>query len=452
MIQEVPVGYSIELFRNQAAVANFDCLICLNIRKNPVLCVKGHGYCRSCIEEWKESGKEDANKCPECKELLDTLVPNRDAGRTIDESLVYCYTRLPGLLAGGAGDAAAADATEDVTDEEEQPATSSSSSSSSAAGQKRKNGTTAVAAKKAKARVDHCTWTGMLQDAAGHFHECDYAGVVCSFEGCDVVVARKDKAGHEAACDHGTMACKWRGCDMRMMIGELDQHQAVCPKRSVTCPNAGCGFLIPFENLAVHKACYCQHEEVPCPFASVGCTARVKRKDVDSHEDSAMKQHNRLLLRNASEQQQLIESLKHHVMPVDEIIVFHVKHDELTGKVPFVPRFPIAPKRLYSENRVVRGYPTSLYVQTNDARPEFKDHYGVCLCVQGGKVQYTFELVHHDGQRASAIKCSGECTYTADLCAKGYPTFISKARLASPDNNPYVKEGYVTFKCTFKFV
>jgi anion-transporting ArsA/GET3 family ATPase len=57
-----------------------------------------------------------------------------------------------------------------------------------------------------------------------------------------------------------------------------------------------------------------------------------------------------------NELQQAHESLKHHVMPVDGIIVLQVKYDELTGKVPFVPKFPSWPNRLCSEFKQSRGW------------------------------------------------------------------------------------------------
>ncbi len=142
-------------------------------------------------------------------------------------------------------------------------------------------------------------------------------------------------------------------------------------------------------------------------------------------------------------------------MPVDEIIVLQVKHDELTGKVPFVPRFSTEPNRLCSEHRVVRGYKAHLFVLTKDTRPENQDYFGVYLDLGRGrfpcKVQFNFELVHRGWNPASTVRARGEFTYT-QAQAWGLPDFISKARLASPDNNPYVKGGYVTFKCTFKIV
>jgi hypothetical protein len=410
MIQQPPAEYDSALFVNP--VSQFECSICHNIQNDPVLCREGHGYCRSCIERWKER----SNGCPLCLVALDILVPNRNMRDMIAESLVYCYSRLSGFA--------------DASDDESEAGDG--------------------------VRVDHCTWTGKLQDAAAHFRECDYAGVVCSFQGCGAVVFRKDKARHEATCDHRTIACKWNGCDVKKMRGaELDQHQAECPKRRVVCPIPGCRSLIAFDTVNVHQVRHCEYQVVACPFASVGCTASMLRKDVDSHEDAAIKQHNRLLLRNVNEQRQLIVSLKDQVMPVDERIVLQVKHDELTGKVPFVPRYPTQPNRLYSEKTVVRGLTTSLFMVPKSARPECKDHYGAYIEVHGGpyadKVQHTFELVHHDGNPASAVKSTFEYTYAKAVSVWGFPLFISKARLANPDNNPYVKDGYVTLTCAFKF-
>jgi hypothetical protein len=94
-------------------------------------------------------------------------------------------------------------------------------------------------------------------------------------------------------------------------------------------------------------------------------------------------------------------------------------------------------------------------VQTKHFSAQYQDHYGVHVEVAGGpfpcRVQFTVELAHHDGLPASAVKRTTDSAYPKAQ-ALGYPDFISKARLASPDNNPYVKDGYLTFKCTFKIL
>jgi hypothetical protein len=432
MMQAPPAFYNIQLFVHPESVANYKCPLCSNVQKDPLQCKQGHGHCKLCIEA--------KTTCPTCFETLDILVPNRDAGRTIAESLVYCYTRLPYLLAQEV------DGADDAEENEE-----SASSSSSVARRTRNQGSTASAK---RARVDHCTWTGKLQDAAAHFRECDYSGVVCSFDGCGAVVTLKDLNAHESGCGHRALPCKWFGCGEVLKGAELDRHQAECPFRLVVCPNAGCGSRVAASYLLTHRA-YCTCEVVPCPFAAHGCTARVLRKDVDSHEDTAMKQHLRLVMKKVTEQQLLIESLQDQVMPVEEVIVLQVKHDELTGKVPFEPQNPAAPTTLYSEGRHMRGYMAHIFVLTKSDKPENQDHYGLYLSVRGGpfprKVSATSELLHHDGNPQSAVKYTRENTY-ARAESWGNPKFISKALLTSPDNNPYVKDGYVTFKCTFKFV
>jgi hypothetical protein len=132
-----------------------------------------------------------------------------------------------------------------------------------------------------------------------------------------------------------------------------------------------------------------------------------------------------------------------------------VKHAVLTGREPFVSRYPNYPARLYSEDKVLHGHKVAMYVQTKDVDPLCQDYYGLHLDISAGnfpcKATYTLELVHYDGNPQSAVKREEEYTFTKTDCW-GYSRFIAKARLASPDNNPYVKDGYVTFKCAVKIV
>jgi hypothetical protein len=414
-------------------------------------------------------------KCPICKvKLANELISNLAVKKLINASTVYCYTRVPALEAGGHGNA------------ENNGSSSSSSSSRSSSGRRRN----------VRPRIDHCTWEGKLEDAVTHFHECGYAGVKCTHAGCDKVVARRDMAEHEATCLHRTERCGM--CESLQKAADLAQHQLVCLKRLVACDNHGCGARVAFDELAAHKASDCGYEEVGCPFADMGCTARMLRKDIDSHEDAALKQHNRLLLGKAKEQQQInkqtqaahdeqqasheevkqeleelkeaheelkvahdelqqeLEELKGRVKGLEyEVITLRVRHAPLTGREPLVPLYPTQPTRLYSEEKEVQGHTVCIYADTNNDKPENQNYYGFHLAVLNGpfpcKVTCTWELVHHDGNPLSAEETEDEYTFTEAWCW-GYHRFISKARLASPDNNPYVKDGYVTFKCTVKIV
>ena len=437
-----PDFHQSELFVNRSSLENhLQCIICSNIQKNPVQCTEGHGYCRSCIVTWKESNQENSSVCPTCKVPLDTLVPNRAGESILLESLVYCYTRLPSLT----GD----------NENEEDDGNSTITCSSIGADGKRKmlvGGTGKGCRKKTKA--SHCTWEGMLKDAADHFNECPFVGVKCGFDGCDQIVVRSEMAEHRVGCVHRTAMCKWDGCLRHFKVTGMEQHQLVCPRRAVKCPNAaaGCSRIIPFEDLVRHRAT-CQYEVCACPFADVGCEARMLRNEIDKHEDDECKKHNRLLLKNAQEQRQVIASLKDQLLPIlseGESIVFRVKHDVLIGKEPIVPRYMKFPTRLYSEDFEVRGYKAALYVETAHST-----NYGAYLQLSGGpfpcKMVNTFEVVHHDGKAVSAKKNTSTETYIRIQQPMGTYMLISKAAIAAPDN-PYVKDGYVTFKGTFKFV
>jgi hypothetical protein len=116
-------------------------------------------------------------------------------------------------------------------------------------------------------------------------------------------------------------------------------------------------------------------------------------------------------------------------------------------------RLPTGSTRLYADDRMVRGFNVRLFVQTKETRPEHQDYYGVYIEIAGShfpcRVRSILELVHHDGLAASAVKRSVERACTSDTCW-GVSPFIAKVCIASPGNNPYVRDGYVTFKCTFK--
>jgi len=269
-----------------------------------------------------------------------------------------------------------------------------------------------------------------------------------------VLLARRDLAEHQRSCEHSKRACKWAGCGATFAIEALAAHENNCIKRVVGCPNNGCNAArIAFDVLVAHRRT-CWYETVPCPFAGVGCEDRMQRKDVDKHKRDAMVAHNELLLAKVCGMQQELNAVKEEGgRRGKEVIVLRVKHAELTGAEPFVPRYSTHPNKIFSEKRVVDGRTFRLMVETNDSRAP--DHYGIYFYVDGGplpcKVKRTLELVHHDGKAASAQVKSGERTYETHS-ARGYNDFVPKALLADAATSPYVKNGHVTFKCTFEIV
>ena len=55
---------------------NFECTICLDTAKEPVLTKCGHMFCWPCIYNWLDS-KQGKAKCPNCKNIItkDDLIP-----------------------------------------------------------------------------------------------------------------------------------------------------------------------------------------------------------------------------------------------------------------------------------------------------------------------------------------------------------------------------------------
>ena len=427
----------------RANLLQYACCICKNVPKNAVQCATGDMMCRSCTDDWKRWSTE----CPKCKVQLDVLKADHAVDKAVGEEMVVCFTRLD-------NDGKRVDDENDESGAGADSSSSSSSSSSAAVGMKRNASAAGVGGQGKKAKVDACDWVGPLKHAEQHFKVCPYAGVRCLYEGCGTLVARRDLVEHQRTCEHSTRPCKWAGCGASFAIDALAAHENNCVKREVGCPNNGCKVKrIASDALVAHRR-KCQFETVPCPYANAGCTDRMQRKDVDKHKRDAMEQHSELFYSKLCDLQQQFNILREeNDSRGEEVLEIKVKHAELTGAEPFVPRDPANTRKLYSEKRVVDGRTFCLEINTESSRAP--DHYGVFLELTRGpvpcKVKYTIELVHHDGRAASAKKMNHETTYEAHV-GRGYTQFVRKARLADAATSPYVKNGYVTFKCTFEVV
>ena len=346
----------------------------------------------------------------------------------IENAQVYCFTRLPALEAANTSTNSNAvtdvDADDDDVDEavgkkraRAVPAGSGSSSSSSSSSS---SGT--AAAKRTKS--DHCTWTGKLQDAKQHFNECVYAGALCGF-GCGAVVRRIDISEHEAS---------------------------ICPKREVPCTNVGCTAVMPGPMIAAHKANDCLYEVVNCPFSGVGCTERMLRKDIETHEEAAMKQHNRLLLQDNRLLRQDHLSL-HQTMAKQEDMLNRQLH-QLVYKMKLADLVVDGVVDVYSDHKTFGAY--NAYVGVEKGYAYNRDFCGVYLGLNDGPfpchVSFTVEIVHWDGKSESAHKreFTTTTTYDQEEC-KGRATFIALSKLTAAVS-PYVNNGHVTFIITFRFL
>jgi len=58
-------------------VSHFECKICMDVAKSPVVTQCGHLYCWECILRWSEHKKSESIECPVCNYVLNVnkLIP-----------------------------------------------------------------------------------------------------------------------------------------------------------------------------------------------------------------------------------------------------------------------------------------------------------------------------------------------------------------------------------------
>ena len=456
-----PDVLSSSLFVDSSLIESLECIICTNVLNDPITCRNGHGFCRTCLEESMKTKKQ----CPTCKVAMTraSIGSNLYVKNQIENAHMYCFTRLEALEAANTSNSSNAvtdvDANDDDDDDDDvideaagkkrtrAVPTGSESSSSSSSSSSRSSSSGPAAAKRAKS--DICTWTGKLHGAKQHFKECVYAGALCGF-GCGAVVRRIDMSEHEAS---------------------------LCPKQ-VQCTNVGCTAVMPEPMIAAHKANDCPYEVVDCPFSCVGCNERVLRKDVESHEEAAMKQHNRLLMQGMQTQQQDnlsfrqdnhsfrqdnlsfrqdilssrqdIQLLRQDNLSLQQKVAEQEKRldrqlHQLVYKVKLADLVRAGEVNMQSDEKMFGAYKAYVHVQKGHANNG--DCCGVYLCLKNSPfpchVSRTFEIVHWDGKPESACKKENTATYE-EAEGDGWSKFIPLSKLTAAAS-PYVKDGHVTF-------
>ena len=430
-----PKYFPLELFVNNEFVEENDleCSICANVNNDPHQCRNGHSFCRDCLV--KSLSKQEV--CPECREktTLQTMSSNRMAKNMIDRADVYCFTHLEAL--------------QNSADENDE-----------AAGSKRKRSS------KATKKLDYCKWTGKLCDASAHFDECEHAGSTCENDGCPVVVKRKDMDQHEASCPYRTQPCAW--CHKHFLIAgrrgskiSISDHESICPKREVNCTHThlGCKAVMCADMLEEHLADDCMYETVACPFSTVGCDEWMMRKDIDSHEEAAAKQHNRLMLKDIQSLRTTVEEQEEKAVEQDETIQSLLKKTTEQESPLHVITFCVHVMELLSYSDRVTRVSNWLLAERYSASVEVdkghnSDCCGVYLRLMDGpfpcRVTCSFEVVHWDGNSASICKREKSIPY-GNAAARGINRMIALDAL-NDAMSPYVNNYQVTFIARFRIL
>ncbi|XP_065910387.1 TNF receptor-associated factor 3-like [Dysidea avara] len=209
----------------------------------------GQNFCKKCLDRYLDTTTLNTNICPFCREPDFQFVPDRRAQRQVLNIRVYCPNQQLG-----------------------------------------------------------CTWSGELRTLEKHSKEnCPYTETQCE---CGVMIQRK------LLQDHSKSTCRLRqvNCEFCNITGSYewisDEHQNECPKHLAECPNHCDVGHVKRENMTEHLK-ECQLAVVECPFAVVGCTDVITRRNKLLHMKENVEQHmeyNKNAVFNI--QQELIENKK----------------------------------------------------------------------------------------------------------------------------------------------
>ena len=221
------------------------CPICFNLLTEPYLSDCGHHLCRQCRTQLLATSK---NECPECREpnALPLARLNKFLQREINDLKVRCQHHREG-----------------------------------------------------------CKWTGEVRDLQSHLdpdkRKCDYILLPCSF-GCGERIRSSAMRDHKKIyCTKRQMSCQY--CSYYSSYDIVTaKHLPICLQVPVTCPNNCKKVGLKREQLQAHVD-ECPLQVISCPFTSAGCTVKLLRNEMEKHEDTAMRQHLRLVVKQVQQLQ-----------------------------------------------------------------------------------------------------------------------------------------------------
>ena len=163
-----------------------------------------------------------------------------------------------------------------------------------------------------------CEWKGSLCQLDGHksgewCEGCQYEPVSCTLR-CGEKVIRKDLEDHkENTCSLRRVDCKY--CQWHGKAKEIETHYTKCLNYPLNCPN-NCGEIgLPAQNMEDHLR-ECPEQKTKCPYSTSGCTAIVKRKNLEDHKESSKDKHLELTMTRVGQLSQAVVKL---VKVVDEL-------------------------------------------------------------------------------------------------------------------------------------
>ena len=233
------LGGIIEFFSEPPS--DYLCPVCTDPLTEPYLTDCGHHFCHTCLGRLLASGKIE---CPDCREqdVLAGARLNKHLQRQVNSLKVRCQHHEVG-----------------------------------------------------------CQWVGELRYLQEHLdpviRKCSFILLACPLECGERVHSSSMKDHILSDCSKRLYVCEHCGyCNKFDIVTE--QHYPLCEIFPVKCPNACLdSFVVSLKRLelASHLE-QCPLQVIQCPFISAGCTVQLPRREMEEHEDKAVRQHLRMMM------------------------------------------------------------------------------------------------------------------------------------------------------------
>ena len=210
-------------------------------------------------------------------------------------------------------------------------------------------------------KSEGCDWVGNLRDLRDHLdaktgpRRCLFSKLPCP-KGCGQNIRHTDLNDHlQKDCPKRDSICEY--CGERLFYDELNKHWGQCEKFPVSCPN-GCEQRIPRNTLLLHQQ-HCPHQCVSCEFANIGCTEKVKRKDLVQHMQENTQKHLGMMSRLCFDLTKGMQETQFQVSQVTQQL--QEKKREVT-------------ELRATLNKLQLNYQTNLQQQRNEFEARLRDH------------------------------------------------------------------------------
>ena len=124
---------------------------------------------------------------------------------------------------------------------------------------------------------------------------CDFILLVCPL-GCGERVRSSAMEEHiRSYCSKRSYVCEHCGYYNKRDI-VTEKHYPICELFPVECPNKCSLENLKRMQFEMHLEEQCPLQVIQCPFTSAGCTVQLPRREMEEHEDKAVRQHLRMVM------------------------------------------------------------------------------------------------------------------------------------------------------------